>query len=536
MRQPILLSLALLAVVALSDGYKILFLVPFPGPSHWLMMKHFIRELADRGHEVTCITAFKYGEPAPPRYTEVLIDPPYPIRKTFPVEGLFAASQSSDFEKLSMYWNMGINTSRHGLESEPVRQFIARRDLTFDLIVAEQFFQESWLMFAHQYDAPIVTISTYGYSDFFDRIMGLRTPLSFVPHMIFSYEDDMNIVDRAHNLFISMYDRYYRNRYYLPEQNRMAQEAFADWAAETGRSLPNVADLEKSISVILVNSHPVLNRPRPTIRGLVDIGGAHIRPVQPLDPELRNFIDGAGEHGVIYFSLGAYMQSAVMPADKRQAILNVFGTLPQRVIWKFEDESLQRDAPPNVLIRKWAPQNDILAQRQVRLFISHGGQFGTFEAMKHGVPTLFIPFFGDQQRNADRAIKAGFAQRMEFDHITEKRFGKQVRDMLENDQYKVQARHVAKLFSDTLVEPMVSAIYWIEYVARHHGAKHLKSRAVNLHWIEYHMYDMIMHLALLLWLIFILYWSKIKKALWYLHIAFVIGAILYFLDAEPLRK
>ncbi|ETN60500.1 glucosyl/glucuronosyl transferase [Anopheles darlingi] len=529
MRHLILLSLAFLAIVAFSDGYKILFLAPFPGPSHWLMMKHFISELAGRGHEVTCITAFQYGEPAPPNYTEVYIDPPYPIRKTFPVEALFAASQSSDFEKLYMYWDLGVNTSRHGLESDPVRQFIARRDLTFDLIIAEQFFQESWLMFAHQYDAPIVTISTYGYSDFFDRIMGLRTPLSFVPHMIFSYEDDMSTSERLHNLYISMYDAYYRQNYYLPKQNRIAQKAFADWASETGRKLPDIVNLEKSISVILVNSHPVLNRPRPTIRGLVDIGGAHIRPVQPLDPQLRVFIEGADEHGVIYFSLGAYMQSAVMPADKRQAILNVFGSLPQRVIWKFEDESLQKKAPPNVLIRKWAPQNDILAQPQVRLFISHGGQFGTFEAMKHGVPTLFFPFFADQQRNADRAILAGFAERMNFADITEQTFAYKIRRMLENDQYREKARHIATLFNDTLVDPMESAIYWIEYVARYRGAQHLKSHAVKLTWLQYHMYDMVIYPLLLSYIIYILYGQKLRRMRKYLPIVSAICVTLFFL-------
>lgn len=64
-----------------ADGYRILFLAPFPGPSHWLMLKHFIRELTDRQHQVTCITSFPYGEPLP-NYDEVLIDPPYPIRET----------------------------------------------------------------------------------------------------------------------------------------------------------------------------------------------------------------------------------------------------------------------------------------------------------------------------------------------------------------------------------------------------------------------------------------------------------------------
>uniref|UniRef100_A0A182IUN1 UDP-glucuronosyltransferase n=1 Tax=Anopheles atroparvus TaxID=41427 RepID=A0A182IUN1_ANOAO len=503
MRTGVIIKGALLlfcASFAIADGYNILFLVPFPGPSHWLMLKHFIRELTDRQHEVTCITSFKFGEPLP-NYTEVLIDPPYPIRETFPVEGLFASSQTDDFDKLHMYWEMGMNTSRHGLETENVRRFIARRDLHFDLVVAEQFFQESWLMFAHKFSAPIVSISTYGYSDFFDRIMGLQTPWSFVPHMILSYEDDMGFGERSYNALISLVDYFYRTYVYLPAQDDLAKETFTALASERG-PLPSVQELEQSIAVILVNSHPILNAPRPTIRGLVDIAGAHIRPPKPLPDELRQFMDDA-PHGVIYFSLGAYMQSAVMPIEKRNTILKVFGKLRQRVVWKFEDDTKMTDIPANVMIRKWAPQNDILAHNNTILFISHGGQFGTFEAMHHGVPTLFLPFFGDQNRNADRAIRMGFARKMLFVNITEQSFGDNIAAMVDgSSQYFRRAKEISRLFTDRIVEPMEESIFWMEYVARHGGAAHLKSKAVELNWFQYYMLDVFLLPPLLIWFVY----------------------------------
>lgn len=44
--------MAILAILPIIQGYRILFLVPFPAPSHWLWLKHFSEELIKRGHEV----------------------------------------------------------------------------------------------------------------------------------------------------------------------------------------------------------------------------------------------------------------------------------------------------------------------------------------------------------------------------------------------------------------------------------------------------------------------------------------------------
>lgn len=129
--------------------------------------------------------------------------------------------------------------------------------------------------------------------------------------------------------------------------------------------------------------------------GIVHIGGAHIKPPKPLPSNLQEFIDQS-EHGVILFSLGAYLQSSEMPKEKIQIILKALGTLKQRVIWKFEDESMK--APPNVLIKKWLPQGDILAHPNVILFITHGGKLICIFIVLE-VSFMDFPLFFSRYRN-----------------------------------------------------------------------------------------------------------------------------------------
>lgn len=43
-------------------------------------------------------------------------------------------------------------------ESKVFKKFAEQTGLKFDIIVAEEFYQESILMFAHKYKAPVVTI------------------------------------------------------------------------------------------------------------------------------------------------------------------------------------------------------------------------------------------------------------------------------------------------------------------------------------------------------------------------------------------
>ncbi|XP_041775418.1 uncharacterized protein LOC121595468 [Anopheles merus] len=481
---------------------KILFLVPFPAPSHWLWIEHFVKELLSRGHEVTAITNFPAKE-AHRNYTEILIDPPYDIPYYFPVSDIYDSKYNSDLNNLFLYWRVGISTTQYALENENVQQFIEQDDTDFDVIISEQFYQEAFLMFAHKYRAPIVTLCTLGHANHIDQAMGLVTPWSFVPHPVLLLSDDMTFSERCYNFLISLADLVVRQLYYIPQQNRLAQAHFAK--IEGPELMPSIRDLEKSISVILVNSHLSTSPPRPTIPGLVNVAGAHIKPAKELPDDIRKFLDGAKE-GVIFFSLGSYMRSADMPKDKMKAFLEVFRNLKQRVLWKYENEDVAR-LPKNVMVRKWLPQSDILAHPKVVLFITHGGMFGSQEGIYRGVPMLYIPFYGDQHRNALKAEQAGYALTLNFPEVNVITLGSRINELLTNPTFMKQAKRASELFRDNLVPPMQEAMHWIEYVMRHKGAKHLKTRAIDLSWTQYLMVDVVGFFALVVLLAAVVFYK-----------------------------
>lgn len=75
--QNVLTTTALLMLLTITNGYKILFMVPFNAPSHWILLQHFVKELIERGHEVTAIVNSPISNFQSPNYTEILIDPPF---------------------------------------------------------------------------------------------------------------------------------------------------------------------------------------------------------------------------------------------------------------------------------------------------------------------------------------------------------------------------------------------------------------------------------------------------------------------------
>ncbi|KAB1282286.1 UDP-glucuronosyltransferase 2B10 [Camelus dromedarius] len=55
--------------------------------------------------------------------------------------------------------------------------------------------------------------------------------------------------------------------------------------------------------------------------------------------------------------------------------------------------------------------------------------------------------------------------------------------------YKQNAMRLSTIQHDQPVKPLDRAVFWIEFVMRHKGAKHLRPAAHNLTWYQYHSLD-----------------------------------------------
>jgi UDP:flavonoid glycosyltransferase YjiC (YdhE family) len=145
----------------------------------------------------------------------------------------------------------------------------------------------------------------------------------------------------------------------------------------------------RNVSLVLVNSHFSSYHVRPYLPNVIEVGGLQVKTkADPLPEDLKNFLDNATD-GAILFSLGSNAKSSLLPDKVIKELLKTFSQIKQRVVMKWETNTLA-GKPDNVFISKWLPQDDILAHKNLKAFISHCGYGGVIEAKYHGVPILGI--------------------------------------------------------------------------------------------------------------------------------------------------
>ncbi|XP_041979455.1 UDP-glycosyltransferase UGT5-like [Aricia agestis] len=463
---------------------NILYVIPFTSISHYIMLRPVGLELARRGHNVTVITANKEENP-PHNYREVMVDD----KKIWDILGterpnIFTMVDISaeDFHH-HVLWRGGLAFTEMALNSSAVQDFL-KEDNKFDLVVVEQFFEEAFYALAHKYNAPLALITTFGNCMRHNIITGNPLQLSTVIAEFLDVREPETFWGRFRNFYFVTYEYVMWKFWYLKKQEALITKYLPDIAD----TVPSLIELQKNVSVFLINGHSSYDTPVALLPNIIEVGGLHLsESTKSLPKDIKYFLDNSTD-GVVYVNFGSNVRSAELPLEKKNAFLNVFRRLKQNVLWKWEDEKLD-NKPDNVLIKHWLPQKEILAHPNIKMFISHGGLIGTQEAIFNGVPILGVPIYCDQYNNLLLAKVEGYGCIMSYHDIDEDNLYNKINEILKNDTYAKSAKEMSRRFKDRPLPPLDTAIFWLEYVIRNNGAEHLKNPARNMSWVTYSMWD-----------------------------------------------
>ncbi|XP_009238320.1 UDP-glucuronosyltransferase 2B19 isoform X4 [Pongo abelii] len=228
--------------------------------------------------------------------------------------------------------------------------------------------------------------------------------------------------------------------------------------------------------------------PHPVLPNVELVGGLHCKPAKPLPKEMEEFVQSSGENGVVVFSLGSMVSNT--SEERANVIATALAKIPQKVLWRF-DGNKPDTLGLNTQLYKWIPQNDLLGHPKTRAFITHGGANGIYEAIYHGIPMVGVPLFADQLDNVAHMKAKGAAVSLDFNTMSSTDLLNALKTVINDPLYKENAMKLSRIHHDQPVKPLDRAVFWIEFVMRHKGAKHLRVAAHDLTWFQYHSLDVI---------------------------------------------
>ncbi|VVD00233.1 unnamed protein product, partial [Leptidea sinapis] len=476
------------ALTTKASASKILAVFPTPVLSHQIFFRPFVQEWTRRGHEVTVITPI----------------PVHPSGKDF--ENLREIDvQHVSYETVSDYFvdnNLGkrghiidqiyelnkLNciTVQAQLATQEVYALRTKEKTKFDVLVLEQC-SRSAITYSHIFEVPVIQISSFGIWGVVDEAVGIPTHPLLYPNFMHQRLYDLSVMEKLSEI--------YKHCRIKRDLRNLAPIQIKKFQAILGIDIPSYDVLEENIDMLFLNVHPIWidNQPLPT--NVISIWGMHNNTQNDLPQELKTYLDSS-KQGVIYLSLGTNAQWSQLPEALEQIFKQVFSQLEYNVLWKWDSDDLP-ETSENIRMSKWFPQKDILRHPNVKLFITQGGIHSMEEAIQAGVPLISIPMKVDQWYNGEKVNRHKIGIKLDMDSLDEEKLLKIIKEVLGDKSYKININRLRTLLNDQPQSAMDRVTWWTEYVLRHRGAKHLRSLAANMTWMEYYDVQLALFLILL---------------------------------------
>ncbi|XP_018319519.1 UDP-glucuronosyltransferase 2B17 [Agrilus planipennis] len=475
--------LLFLLKLSCTDGARILSICAYPSYSHQLIHNILTKQLSLRGHQVVQFTVHPLKDNRLVNLTEI------------DISFLYNYVVNNDYENSYRYprllilhlQEMGIRAVTEDVLKLPQMQDILNnKDEKFDLVLVEMGASTIFSLLGNRLKCPVVGVRSVALKLHNHDVIGNPTNPAYIS--IGHYENIKNrFWKKVDNFIFGFLYRIYFYLHTVPATNELAKKYFPN-------SSQTVLEAEKNLSLILLNTDPILNGVRPLVPAVVEIGGIHLDQVSKnYSEELKQFLDES-MNGIIFVSLGTTTNGTRINKRFIDVLNYTFRNLPYNIVWKWNGPS--DNLSKNVRILKWAPQVAVLEHHNIKLFITHGGYLSFEETVYSGVPVIAVPLFADQYVNARRMEKLGIGLMVDYVTVTEKEFLTKVLHVIKNTKYKESVIKISKVIKERPIKPLDKALWWIEYVLRHRGAPYFRSEAIDLNWIQYLALDILLFLLI----------------------------------------
>lgn len=263
--------LVLLLLGASAQCAKILGIFNMASISHQAVFQPIWKELSLRGHEVVIVTPNPLNDPTLVNLTEISLEFLYTRLEDFKQD---LSRGMSQWEMMSAVIPFLTETTEQIFSQTDVKNLIDGNE-TFDVVLVEALFA-SPAAFAVKYKCPLVGIASMTLTNQIHEVLGSPTHPTIYPDITTSYSDDMVFLEKIDAVIFDIWYRYKSYYEMLPALDKVIKKFF-------GNEAPSLVELEKSMSVVLLNSHPALHKRRPYGPNVIELGGRmHIKPKKPL--------------------------------------------------------------------------------------------------------------------------------------------------------------------------------------------------------------------------------------------------------------
>uniref|UniRef100_A0A8C3TPE3 UDP-glucuronosyltransferase n=1 Tax=Catharus ustulatus TaxID=91951 RepID=A0A8C3TPE3_CATUS len=459
--------------------------------SHWINVKVLLQELVLRGHEVTVLVPssnllINYQDTSSPFTFEVLQVPFSQETLDASMEDFlnFWMNEASNLFPWEIMWTMKeqlevfTNMSKQTCDTLVMNSHLIAKlqQAKFDVLIADPLSVGGELV-AEILEIPFIYSFRFSDGNVVERLCGgLPSPPSYVPASTMGLTHQMSFMERLQNFLFYIFTDLFFVKFWRDEWDGYYSNVLGKAAVEW--------------FLFLHRTYWDFEFPRPFLPNFEFVGGLHCQPAKPLPKvsQLHSAIGCSGEHGIIVFTLGSMVYN--LSDEKSNVIAKALSQLPQKVLWRYKGKKPET-LGSNTKIYDWIPQNDLLGHPLTKAFITHGGTNGLYEAIYHGIPMVGIPMFADQHDNIAHMVAKGAAVQVDFNTMKTQDLADALNTVIYNSTYKENALKLSKIQHDQPVKPLDRAVFWIEFVMRHKGAKHLRPAAHHLTWYQYHSLDVL---------------------------------------------